>query len=61
MLSSIVERRDRIPERVELLSAEELMASLLYLRSQYGHAELARVGSVLPVLLQTTRLGPRLW
>jgi pimeloyl-ACP methyl ester carboxylesterase len=52
-----VERRERIPTRAGQFRAEELKAQLLYLRSQYGHTEMVRVSTVLPVLLGASRLG----
>ena len=47
---------DMIPEKFEDLDKTALRAKLLYLRSQYGHMDLVTNGTVLPVLLRTTRL-----
>jgi hypothetical protein len=46
----------RIPQRFSQLSRAARDARLLYLRSQYGHMELASEGRVLPVLLRRTGL-----
>ncbi len=47
---------DLIPEKFEDFDKAVLRAKLLYLRSQYGHMEMVTNGTVLPVLLRTTRL-----
>jgi len=55
-----VRRRARVPIADDL-TTEELSASVLYLRSQFGHERMVRCGQVLPLLLNQTRLGPSLW
>ena len=48
--------RDRLPDGYEQLTARERRARLLYIRSQYRHAELADGGVALPVILRLTPL-----
>jgi len=46
----------RIPQRLSRLSREARAARVLYLRSQYGHMELASEGRVLPLVLRRAGL-----
>jgi hypothetical protein len=48
--------RDRLPDGYEQLTAREKRAKLLYIRSQYRHAELADGGIALPLILRLTPL-----
>jgi hypothetical protein len=47
---------EHIPEAYADFSARERRATLLYLRSQYGHEEIVAGGKVLPLLLRLTPL-----
>jgi len=51
-------RRSSIPEELPDFTAGEIMAPLLYLRSQYEHEEIVSGGKVVPLLLQLTALKP---
>jgi pimeloyl-ACP methyl ester carboxylesterase len=55
-----VRRRKWVP-RSDDLTAAEVTASVLYLRSQFSHEAMVRCGRVLPLLLAQTRLASSLW
>jgi hypothetical protein len=48
--------RDRLPDGYDQLTPREKRARLLYIRSQYRHAELADGGIALPLILRLTPL-----
>ena len=49
--------RDRLPPSYDAFSPREKHAKLLYVRSQYSHAQLAAGGVVLPLVLRLTPLA----
>lgn len=49
--------RDRLPASYDAFSSREKHAKLLYVRSQYSHAQLAAGGTVLPLVLRLTPLA----
>lgn len=51
--------RDKIPGDYADFSKREKRARLLYLRSQYGHSDIAAGGKVLPMALRLTPLAHR--
>lgn len=52
-----VQRRKAFPERYLDFSKAERRAPLLFIRSQYGHAQLISSKKVIPLLLRLTRLA----